>query len=150
MPADEPINLQIDGHAFRRVEVMTGSPRRRNWSWEQKAQIVSESLSGAQPISELALRYGVHRNQIYNWRRELSGSGAEGGAGEFVAVRMAAEKQPGGAEPRTPAMTVAPSVGGVILEIELGGGLMRVREGADPALVRTAIAALGAALGEVG
>lgn len=143
MSADEPISLQIDGHAFRRVEVMTGSPRRRNWSWEQKAQIVAESLSGVQPISELALRYGVHRNQIYNWRRELSGSGAEGGAGEFVAVRMAAEKQAGGAEPRTPAVTAAPGVGAVILEIELGGGLMRVREGADPTLVRTAIAALG-------
>jgi hypothetical protein len=60
VPADEPLNLQIDGHAFRRVEVMTGSPRRRNWIWEQKAQIVSDSLSGVRPISELALRYGVH------------------------------------------------------------------------------------------
>lgn len=143
MPADEPINLQIDGHAFRRVEVLTGSPRRRNWSWEQKAQIVSESLSGAQPISELALRYGLHRNQIYNWRRELSGSDAEGEDSEFVAVRMADEKQPPGAEPQRPIVAAAPGVGAVILEITLGGGLMRVREGADPVLVRTAITALG-------
>ena len=143
MPADEPLNLQIDGHAFRRVEVMTGSPRRRNWSWEQKAQIVSESLSGVRPVSELALRYGVHRNQIYNWRRELSGSDAEGADSEFVTVRMAAEKQAGGSEPQRPTVAATPGVGAVILEIELGGGLMRVRDGADPALVRTAIAALG-------
>jgi transposase-like protein len=44
-----PSNLPIDGHSFRRVEVLTGSPRRRRWSDEEKAAIVAESqVPGAQ------------------------------------------------------------------------------------------------------
>jgi hypothetical protein len=32
-----PSNLPIDGHSFRRVEVLTGTPRRRRWSADEKA-----------------------------------------------------------------------------------------------------------------
>ena len=39
-----PSNLPIDGHSFRRVEVLTGVPRRRRWSAAEKAAIVAESL----------------------------------------------------------------------------------------------------------
>jgi len=46
------------------VEVLTGTPRRRRWSDEEKAAIVAESeMPGAQ-ASEIALRYGLHRNQL--------------------------------------------------------------------------------------
>src|SRR5215813_5486186 len=44
-----PSNLPIDGHSFRRVEVLTGTPRRRRWSAAEKAAIVAESQApGAQ------------------------------------------------------------------------------------------------------
>src|SRR5215469_11159582 len=66
-----PSNLPIDGHSFRRVEVLTGSPRRRRWSTAEKMAIVAESLAPGAVISEIALRYGLHRNQLYGWRREL-------------------------------------------------------------------------------
>jgi hypothetical protein len=36
-----PSNLPIDGHSFRRVEVLTGSPRRRRWSTTEKMAIVA-------------------------------------------------------------------------------------------------------------
>jgi hypothetical protein len=38
-------NLPIDGHSFRRVEVSTGTPRRRRWSAAEKAAIVAIGLS---------------------------------------------------------------------------------------------------------
>ena len=40
-----PSNLPIDGHSYRRVEVLTGAPRRRHWSTAEKAAIVAESFA---------------------------------------------------------------------------------------------------------
>jgi hypothetical protein len=59
-----PSNLPIDGHSFRRVEVLTGTPRRRRWSAAEKAAIVAESLAPGVVMSAVALRYGLHRNQL--------------------------------------------------------------------------------------
>jgi len=66
-----PSNLPIDGHSFRRVEVITGAPRRRRWSTAEKEAIVAKSLAPGAVTSEIALRYGLHRNQLYGWRREF-------------------------------------------------------------------------------
>src|ERR1700745_1953900 len=74
-----PSNLPIDGHSFRRVEVLTGAPHRRRWSVAQKAAIVAESQAPGAQTSEIAFRYGLHRNQLYDWRREF-GTAAVGNA----------------------------------------------------------------------
>lgn len=66
-----PSNLPIGGHSFRRVEVLTGVPRWRRWSAAEKAAIVAESLVPGAVASTVALRHGLHRNQLYMWRREL-------------------------------------------------------------------------------
>jgi hypothetical protein len=52
------------------MELTTGTPRRRSWTIADKARIVAESFSGHRPPSELALKHGIHRNRIYNRRRE--------------------------------------------------------------------------------
>src|SRR5215831_18161748 len=70
-----PSNLPIDGHSFRRVEVLTGTPRRRRWRDAEKAAIVAESLASGAKTSEIALRYGLHRNQLYDWRRQFRSAG---------------------------------------------------------------------------
>jgi hypothetical protein len=54
-----PSNLPIDGHSFRRVEVLTGTPRRRRWSAAEKAAIVAESFAPGAIASTVALRYGL-------------------------------------------------------------------------------------------
>jgi hypothetical protein len=66
-----PSNLPIDGHSFRRMEVLTGTPRRRRWSVAEKAAIVAESLAQGAVTSTIVLRYGLHRNQLCGWRREF-------------------------------------------------------------------------------
>jgi transposase len=63
-----PSNLPIDGHSFRRVEVLTGTPRRRRWSAAEKAAIVAESLAPGAVTSAVALRHELHRNQLYGQR----------------------------------------------------------------------------------
>src|SRR4051812_35762340 len=69
--ADLPSNLPIDGHSFRRVEVLTGVPRRRRWRGAEKAAIVAESLAPGAGAGTGALRHGLHRNQLYTSRREV-------------------------------------------------------------------------------
>ena len=84
-----PTNLPINGHSFRRVEVLTGTARRRRWSDEEKAAIVAESRVPGAQASEIALRYGLHRNQLYAWRREFGAmTAANAGTAEpgFVPV----------------------------------------------------------------
>ena len=118
-----PSNLPIDGHSFRRVEIQTGTPRRRRWSDDEKAAIVAESQSPGAQASEIALRYGLHRNQLYGWRREFGSSVAhtmaEGGAREFDFVPVAAD---GGS-------------GAAAIEIEIGGAIVRVRAGVELGLL---------------
>ena len=84
-----PSNLPIDGHSFRRVEVLTGVPRRRRWSTAEKAAIVAESLAPGAIASTVALRHGLHRNQLYMWPREVrSGAFAKAGIAvpDFVPI----------------------------------------------------------------
>jgi transposase len=69
--AGVPSNLPIDGHSFRRVEILTGTPRRRRWSAAEKAAIVTKSFAPGAVTSTIALRHGLHRNQLYAWRREF-------------------------------------------------------------------------------
>jgi len=110
--------LPVDGHSFRRLEVLTGTPRRRHWSNAQKAAIVAESLTPGVRTSEIALRHGLHRNQLYEWRRQFrSGAVADAGlvASDFVPV--VAENQ-SGLDTRA-------------IEIEIGGATVRVGAGVE-------------------
>ena len=72
-----PSNLPINGRSVGRVEVLAGPERRRRWSWKEKAQIVAESLAPNAVASAIARRYGLHRNQLYAWRKEVREKEAE-------------------------------------------------------------------------
>ena len=117
-----PSNLPIDGHSFRRVEVLTGVPRRRRWSAAEKAAIVAESFAPGAVASTVALRYGLHRNQLYMWRRELrSGALANRGIAMPDFVPLVPENR---AASRTAA-----------IEIEIGGAVLRADAGIDLAFL---------------
>ena len=68
--------------------------------------------------SEIALRHGLHRNQLYEWRRQFrSDAVADAGvvASDFVPV--VAENQSGS--------------GTTAIEIEIGGATLRVGAGVE-------------------
>ena len=113
-----PSNLPINGHSFRRVEVLTGAERRRHSSTAEKAAIVAESLAPGAVTSSVALRHGLHRNQLYAWRREFrSAVVADAGVPvpEFVPIV---------AQERAAASSTA-------IEIEIGEVVLRVGPGVD-------------------
>jgi transposase len=88
-----PSNLQTERDTFRRVEVITGVARRRRWPAAEKARIVAESYAPGASGTAVALRYGLHRNQIFAWRRQFR-SGMTGTAdrpADFIPIAIAAE-----------------------------------------------------------
>ena len=54
----------------RRIEVLTGSSRRRRWSSEEKGRIVAETLQAGATVTEVARRWQVCPQQVWGWRRE--------------------------------------------------------------------------------
>jgi transposase len=117
----------------RRVEVITGTGRRRRWSVDDKARIIAETLAPGAVTSEVARRHGMQ--QIFGWRREAkrrSGSGASCAPG-FAPVVL-----------ETPA-TRAPPAGRTVIEIIVGSVVARVPLGADGATLTRVAQALKAA-----
>src|SRR5262245_9281774 len=54
----------------RRIELITGTGRRRQWSAGDKARIVVESLRPDANVSEVARRHGLSPQQLFGWRRQ--------------------------------------------------------------------------------
>jgi transposase len=65
----------------RRLEVFTGTGRRRRWTTEQKAQIVAESHEGGETVCAIARRHGLTPQQLFGWRRQTRRQ-AEAASGE--------------------------------------------------------------------
>lgn len=123
MPMSEPA---------RRLEIFTGAGRRRRWSDERKAEIVSESLSEAS-VSVVARRHGLTPQQLFTWRRQARvGRVADKGPMNFAAVVVApAVSKVGETE-------VASSRHGQA-EIEYCGVTIRVSVDSDGAVLRTVL-----------
>jgi len=64
-------NYITEPDTFRRMEVITGVARRRRWPRSEKARIVAESYAPGASATAVAVRHGLHRNQIFAWRRQL-------------------------------------------------------------------------------
>ena len=116
---DYPSNLPTERQSFRRIEVLSGPSRRRRWSDEEKAAIVAESFAPGAVARRVALRRGVHPNQLYAWRRELASARmvGDGAVSNFVPVTVAS--------------AAGETTGGGKVEIEVGGVLVRVAPGVD-------------------
>ena len=60
-----------DGTAvLRRIELIAGAGRRREWSTSDKTRILLESLEPGANVSEVARRNGLSPQQLFGWRRE--------------------------------------------------------------------------------
>ena len=54
----------------RRLEVITGTGRRRRFEDADKARIVEETLAVGVVVSEVARRHGLTPQQVFTWRRQ--------------------------------------------------------------------------------
>ncbi|ADM08189.1 IS 426 transposase [Parvularcula bermudensis HTCC2503] len=78
---------------YRRIEVITGTARRRYWSADEKLSIVEETLQPGQTVSLVARRHGMAPNLVYRWRRLMKEGGAVAvGSDQNVVGEVAVKK----------------------------------------------------------
>jgi transposase len=148
--ANAMLDGRHEGDSYRRIEVITGQRRRRQWTVEEKARIVAESFEEGANISEVARRHGVVRGLLTTWRRKFASAAGVKAAG-FVPVRIDAGSGLGSADglgnlPATPSALLAiasrPAEPRGAIEIEVSGARIRVEPGVDPTTLSTVLSAL--------
>jgi transposase len=136
--------LKPEATTVHRLEVITGTGRRRRFSEDFKAGIVEETLVPGAVVSEVARRHGLTPQQVFTWRRQarrLTASEAE--APKFV---------PAVVEPALPAKpsrgprrrTRQADRGSGSIEVEIEGVSVRIGRGAEAKTVAAVLRALKA------
>jgi len=101
-----------------RAEILSGPERRRRWSADQKLQIVREASAPGASVADVARRYDISRQQLYQWRAALRAEGLkrlESGVAGFLQVEVSTSME--GAE----APIAAGAGSGCHIEIVLPG-----------------------------
>ena len=65
----KPDGGDADVVGVRRIELITGTTRRREWSDGEKTRILLESAEPGANISDVARRNGLSPQQLFGWRR---------------------------------------------------------------------------------
>jgi transposase len=117
--------------------------KRRRWPEELKREIVAALAEPGASVSNVARRYDVNANQLFNWRRQLAGPSRAPSLEplrllpvEIAPTRTSAPEDRSG-HPRIS----TPPTGSI--EIALRGGTkVRIKGTVDPAAVAAAISAV--------
>ena len=139
----------------RRIEVFTGSGRRRIWSAEEKARIVAESVSSEASICSVARRHGLSPQQLFGWRRharESAGADVEASTARlFVPAIVESPKTAPAIEasaPRSSPVRERAKQGSArrspAIELEVGGVTVRISHDAAAETITAVIRALKA------
>ena len=131
--------------AYQRVEILTGTERRRNYTPAEKVRIVEEAFRPGVIVKDVARRLGIHESLLYRWRRLMRAAAPTGNLPTFVPVTITPE--PDRTEPPTLPSAPPPSppaaVAGAVLEVMLPDGARVRLEGAvDPALAAAVLGVL--------
>src|SRR5215203_2204358 len=120
--------------AVRRLEVISGTGRRRRFSDDDKARMIEETLAPGAVVSEVARRHGITPQQLFGWRRLARQPMPASGNTEaplFVPAVVEAplpERTPR-RRGRNPVRQADRSSG--IIEVEINGVTVRVGRGAE-------------------
>lgn len=121
--------------ACDRIEIITGTGRRKAWTVEEKLRLVAEMSGGRGTVAAVSRRYGVCRSLLYRWRRQVA-AGELGERPSFVPVVVS------GATPDV-AAALAPVRRMGTVEIALRNGrIVRVAEDIAPAMLGRLVRAL--------
>ena len=122
--------LEPEVTTVRRLEMITGTGRRRRFSEDDKARFVEETLAPGVIVSHVARQHGLTPQQLFTWRREARERTAASKAVSFAPVVVAV--------PNT-------ETGPTTIEIVIGATTVRVPPGTDAATLRLVLRAVKAA-----
>lgn len=152
--SDTELTHMSEAASARRIEIFTGAGRRRAWPESVKAAIVAESKIAGASVCAVARRHGLTPQQLFAWRRQArryTTAEAAPTALDFVPVvgetREVSTALPKKKRKRRKLGPVAMSAsrfaeGAVSVEIEIGGAVIRVRQGADERTVAAVLEAM--------
>ena len=126
---------------YRRVEVITGRRRRRDWTADEKAEVLSACVAPGSKIADVARRYGVSRGLLWTWRRQAMNDLAAETAPHFVPLRIEGEVAEGKAIASAPPSGRDQPAGSI--EIEIGRARVRVEGAVDPEVLRQVLGLIG-------
>jgi transposase len=132
--------------AQQRIELITGTERRRRFSDADKLRLVAEAFRPGAVVLEVARRHQVDESLLYRWRRLVAQGLLTAEPLGLVPVQVAPEPASPTACPAEPSASAAeapvePAPG--VIEIELPrGGRVRISGAAEPATVAAALRAL--------
>ncbi|MCJ7451262.1 MAG: transposase [Steroidobacteraceae bacterium] len=126
------------GVGYRRIEVLTGPGRRRKWSDDDKAKIVAETAHPGAVVSEVARRWQVSPQQVFDWRRQAR-KALEAANAPTVPAFVAIVAQTPTPMPKTAALPARPARS---IEVQLAGAVLRVAPGTDVDLLTTVLRAI--------
>ena len=142
-----------DGASYRRLELITGSKRRRARSAREKAAIVAETFAPGANVSEIARRHSLNRGLLFTWRRQVrrarpgpvaDATSEEGQGPAFVPVEIEdVIGRPAGSTV-SDARSPTPLATAPMIEIGMPAVTVRVPTGVDATTLATVIATLRA------
>ena len=123
---------------IRRVEVFTGTGRRRRWTPEQKALIVAETYETSETVSAVARRHGLTAQQLFTWRR----SARQARAGESRIAFAPVVLETSGSEGVAPSLAQGGPGGSRVIEIVIGAATVRIPPGIELATLQLVLRAV--------
>ena len=130
----------------RRIEVLTGPERRRDWPDSRKIAIVAESLAPGVNVSEIARRHDVNPQQLFGWRKKFRAE-----AMALIEATRPSSPLPSfapvliegpGPSIVTPPAALPEGAGDSSIEISVGGACVRIRGAADAKTLALVLKAL--------
>jgi transposase len=139
--------LEPEVTAVRRLEVITGTGRRRQFTEDFKARVVEETLAAGAVVSDIARQHGLSPQQVFTWRRQARQAtpvSIESEAPKFVpaAVETALPSRPARKRQRQRVPQVDRISGSI--EVEIEGVTVRIGHGADAKTIAAVLRALRA------
>jgi transposase len=131
----------------RRIEVFTGTGRRRTWSAEDKARIVAESVTSGESVCAVARRHGLLPQQLFGWRRQVrrpTAANTETAAALFVPAVLEGPLPERAVRRRSRNRNRRIDLTSGIIEVEIDGVTVRVSRGAEAKTVAAVLRALKA------
>ena len=127
----------------RRIEVITGPERRRDWPDERKIAIVAKALVPGVNVSAIAREHDLNPQQLFGWRKRFHAAAMSLIAGERPTTTT--DFAPVLIEAATNVAAPAPAVSSAepsSIEISIGAATVRVRGAADAKTLALVLKAL--------